>query len=169
MNRGNKAFTLVEILIVLTLFGLIFGLIAFSFHNIVKNSISLVEAGADVKNRAILFWDIQRAILSAKDIYIEENGESSILYLITAGGLFEDGVVKAVFFLEDGFLKYEEFPYNYGDIRYTGEGKVYNLGKVRKFRVEAYNGRRRLTTFRGIPEFIVINIDDQEFTVVPIK
>ncbi len=169
MNRDNKAFTLVEILIVLTLFGLIFGLIAFSFHNMVKNSINLVDLGEDIKSKARLFWDIQRAILSAKDMYIEEDGENSRLYLVTAGGLFEEGVVKAVFFVEEGFLKYEEFPYYYGDIRYTGEGKIYNLARVKEFRVEAYNGRRRLTNFKGIPEFVLIRINGQEFTVIPIK
>ncbi len=168
MNR-SKAFTLIEILVVLALFSLIFGLIAFSFHNVVRNSIHLVESGSDVKEKALLFWDIQKAVLSAKDIYIEESGENSVLYLITAGGLFSEGVVKAEFFLEEGLLHYREFPYDYGDIRYGDEGNTYKLAPLKLFKIVAFNGRNEVTNFRGIPEYIIIEMDDRKFTIVPIK
>jgi len=167
--KRNKGFTLIEILVVLALFSLIFGLISFTFYNVVKNSISLVDSGSSIKEKAILFWDIQRAILSAKDIYIEEEGENSLLYLITAGGLYTKGIVKAFFFVEENALYYREFPYDYGDIRYVKEGKTYKLARVNSFRVRAFNGRREVTNFKGIPEYLIVEIDGRKFTIVPIK
>ncbi len=168
-TNKDKAFTLVEILVVLALFGLIFSLIAFSFHNVVRNSLNLIESGSKIKDNAIVFWDLQKAVLSAKDIYIQDEGENSVLYLITAGGLFEDGVVKASFYVKDGFLYYKEFPYNYGDIRYMDEGREYKIAKVENFKVRAFNGRREVLNFRGIPEYLIVEIDGYKFTIVPLK
>jgi len=154
----SRAFTLIEVLVVLTLIGLTFSVLLLVFSRGVDSSLSLSGSSRSLVERASLFWDLQRKILGANKIEVSGNA----LYMITSGGTLYEGVVKCAYIFRDGRLFYYEFPYPYGALDEVEEEKLQELGKVSEFRVLAVVGNREEKFYEGIPDYIKVHINGEE-------
>ena len=160
-----RAFTLVEVLVVLTLIGLTFSLLLFVFSRGVDSSLNLSRRGEALSMEARLFWDLQRKILGATRIKVESNN----LYMVTSAGDFYPGVVKCAYIYRDGDLYYYEFPYPYGAIDGIEEERLYRLGKVESFEVVAVAGNREERVYEGLPLFVKVRLNGKEFLFETIR
>ncbi len=158
MNR-DRGFTLVEILITLTIIGLTLTSLFLIFSRGTTSSFHLTEESRDFKMEVSLFWDLQRKILGAKRIRIENNA----IYMNTTGGSHFPGVVKCAYYVEDGMLHYYEFPYPYKEINEFYEGIDYVIGPVRNFEVFASDGDVDETAYDGLPRYVKVVVNDREF------
>jgi len=164
MSKG-RAFTLVEVLVVLTLIGLTFSILLFVFSRGVNSSLSLSQSSERLKSEASLFWELQRKVVGASRIKVSRDG----LYMITTGGSFNGGVVKCAYLYRDGDLYYYEFPYPYGAIDEVDENGLYKLGTFTEFRVVAMERNREYEAYEGLPEFLKVYLNDREFLFKVIK
>ncbi|MEZ0360718.1 MAG: prepilin-type N-terminal cleavage/methylation domain-containing protein [Hydrogenobacter sp.] len=160
-RKGKRGFTLLEVLLVLVLIGILFGLISYTFYSLVTNSLSLAKDSERLKEDASLLWNIQRKILSSKSIYLEKDK----LFIITSAGDYYEGMVKCAYIYKDGILYYYEFPYPYGDIRFYEEDKLIKLGRFDTISFRAYKGGNFYDTFDGIPELIYVKMNNREFVI----
>ncbi len=158
MNR-SRAFTLPEVLITLTIVGLMLGSLLLVFSRGVNSSLFLTKDSESFKMEVSLFWDLERKILGAKRIRIENNS----LYMITSGGSHFPGVVKCAYYLEGDTLHYYEFPYPYGRMEELYEGIDYEVGKVENFRVYASDGKIDQSAYEGLPRYVKVVLNGREF------
>ena len=158
MSRG-RAFTLIEVLVVLTLIGLTFSILLFVFSRGVNSSLSLSESSEKLKAEASLFWELQRKVVGARKIKVDREG----LYMITSGGSFNEGVVKCAYLYKEGELYYYEFPYPYGAIDEVEEEELYRLGTFEEFKVVAVERNREFALYEGLPEFLKVHVNGREF------
>ncbi len=161
MARRSFAFTLVEVLVVLTLLGLAFGLISFSFYSYIRNALSLQESAERLRSMALLKMDIKRKILSSKEIAVKDN----MVFMITNAGSYHAGTVKCGYVYKDGELYYYEFPYPYGDIFYYEEDKLIKVAKLSRFEVWV-EGKKE---YRGRPpKWLRILMDEEKMEINPV-
>ncbi len=158
MKQG-RAFTLIEVLLVLTLLGITFSVLLFVFSRGIDSSLSITEGSEKLKAQATLFWDLQRKIFGAKDIKIEPNG----IYMLTTAGSFNKGVVKCAYIFEDGKLYYYEFPYPYGTLEEIDRKALMEIGRFESFEVRAWERGREFRTFKGLPKFVKISLEGEEY------
>jgi len=159
----KKAFTLVEVLVVLLLLGLLFGLLSYVLKAGIESSLFVVESSQRLRDESLLVWNIQRKLMSAKDAYIEEDR----LFLHTYAGDYYEGMVKCAYIFKDGTLYYYEFPYPYGSINFYEEEKLIKLAKFKSFSFLAESTGTTQKTFRGLPERYRIIIEDREYVLKP--
>ncbi len=138
---------------------MIFSLLSFVFSRGITGSLDLIENSERLKQEALLFWDLQRKILGAKNMLI--NGES--IFMFTSGGTYYEGVVKSAYVFEDGVLYYYEFPYPYGAIDEVEEDKLIELGRFEEFRIVAIRNNREFEFFSGIPDRVKVIINGKVF------
>ncbi|MFN3598517.1 MAG: prepilin-type N-terminal cleavage/methylation domain-containing protein [Aquificaceae bacterium] len=150
----RKGFTLLEVLLALTLMGVFFSTLSYVFYNTIKNSYSLSEASEVTKEEINLFWDLQRKLMGAKDIYLKK----SMLFMITSSGNYYQGVVKCGYVYKDGWLYYYEFPYPYGDMAFYEEDKLMKIGKFKELYFRAFAGDYQ-EEFRGLPQWIEVYLE----------
>ncbi len=112
-NYPKKAFTLIEVLVVVILLGVFFSTLAFTFKSIFESSLNISTGSRKLREISSLYWSLSRAIYGAKKLKLVDGRE---LYLITTGGMFYPGVVKAAYIYKNGTLYYYEFPYPYGNL-----------------------------------------------------
>ena len=165
MRSGSKAFTLIEVLVVLTLVGMTFSVLLLILSRGTDSSLNVTRGSENLKMEVRLFWDIQRKVLGAKRIRVEGNN----LYLITSAGDFYPGVVKCAYIYRDGELYYYEFPYPYGAINEVEEDKLYRLGKVEKFEVVAIERNREERAYEGLPRLVKVRLNGREFVFETIR
>ena len=163
--RKDRAFTLIEVLIVLTLIGLTFSLLLLVFSRGIDSSLNLSEGSEALKRESSLFWELQRKILGAKRIKVDRES----IYMITTGGSFNRGVVKCAYLFRDGKLYYYEFPYPYGAIDEIEEEKLYEVGKFRSFRVSVREGDRDYEVYDGMPQLVKVEVNGEEFVFETIR
>lgn len=159
MNK--KAFTLIEVLIVLTLLGLIFSILSVVFYSNIKNSLILITDSDKLKNNANIFWSINRKILSSKEILLEKGD----LYMITSAGDYYEGIVKCAYIYRGGKLLYYEFPYPYGDLRFYEEEKLHSLGLMKNFKITAFKNEKKYDEFKGMPDYFIVELEDKIFII----
>jgi len=159
----KKAFTLVEVLVVLLLLGLLFGLLSYVLKSGTESSLFVVESSQRLRDESLLVWNIQRKLMSAKDAYMEEDK----LFLHTYAGDYYEGMVKCAYIFKDGTLYYYEFPYPYGSINFYEEEKLIKLAKFKSFSFLAESAGTTQKTFRGLPEKYHIIIEDREYVLKP--
>lgn len=164
MKRG-RAFTLVEVLVVLTLLGLIFSLLLLVFWRGTDSSLNLSRRGEGLRGEVLLFWDLQRKVLGAKRIKVEGNN----LYLITSSGDFYQGVVKCAYLYKDGKLYYYEFPYPYGPMDEIDRSKLQTLGRFEEFEVRAVEGNREEKVYDGLPRFVKVRLNGKELLLETLR
>jgi len=155
----GRAFTLIEVLIVLTLLGLTFSALLLVFSRGIDSSLRITEDSERLKLKANLFWDLQRKIVGAKRIRVENNN----LYMITSGGTIYQGVVKCAYIFKNGKLYYYEFPYPYGAIDEIEEDKLQKVGEFKSFEVKVKEGNRVLNSYEGLPDEIIVKVGKDEF------
>ncbi|RLJ70877.1 prepilin-type N-terminal cleavage/methylation domain-containing protein [Hydrogenivirga caldilitoris] len=153
-----RAFTLIEVLVVLTLLGLTFSALLLVFSRGIDSSLGITEESERLKLKASLFWDIQRKITGAKRIRVENNN----LYMITSGGTIYRGVVKCAYIFKDGRLYYYEFPYPYGAIDEIEEDKLQRVATFHDFSIRVYERDREFNTYDGLPDRIKVSVEGNE-------
>lgn len=159
MKRTKLAFTLVEVLIVLSLLGLTFSILVLVFSRGVDSSLNITEGAESLKREVSLFWDLQRKIVSATRIKVEDGN----LYMFTSAGSFNEGVVKCAYIRRGDKLYYYEFPYPYGSIDDVEEEEMIPLQKIEEFEARAIVGNRELKTYEGLPHYVWVRVNDKEF------
>ncbi|SNZ16356.1 pilus assembly FimT family protein [Hydrogenobacter hydrogenophilus] len=159
--KDKKGFTLLEVLIVLMLVGILFGVLSYSFYSFLTNSTNLLADSEKLKQEANLLLDIQRKVLSAKTLYMEKDK----LFMITSVGDYYEGVVKCAYIYKDKTLYYYEFPYPYGDIRFYEEDKLIKLGRFDTFYVKAYDKGQFIDSFQGIPQVVYVKLNSHELFI----
>jgi prepilin-type N-terminal cleavage/methylation domain-containing protein len=152
--RQNKGFTLIEVLIVLTVISLVFTVLSYSLYNSIKSSIEVSNSSNSLKDKAIFFWDMERKFFTAKEIFLKNN----ILTLYNTSG-YTKGLVKSVFFVKDGFLWYYEFPYVYADPYFYDEKNSIKMFKVKDLKIYVVLNDKELTHFEGLPDYLIFEID----------
>ncbi|MCX7739237.1 MAG: type II secretion system GspH family protein [Hydrogenothermaceae bacterium] len=159
-SRRIRAFTLVEVLIVLTLLGLVFSLISFSFYNSINSSIYISQKAVEVENFAKFYWDFQRRFSTSNWIFIKKIGSNNyIITLYNTSGEFSKGLVKSVYFVKDGYLWYYEFPYVFGDPLFYEENKSIELLPLKSLQIEVISQDKKLDEFNGKSENIRMNVN----------
>lgn len=158
----KRAFTLIELLITLTLIGLVLSTISFSFFRGLDSIIRLSSEARVLSEDAILVWDLHRKLIGATDIYVSKEG----IFMISSSGSFYPGVVKCAYIYKDGWLYYYEFPYPYGDIRFYEPDRLLKLRPIRFFSARAilFDGSR-VEDFRGIPRAVEVSLDKEKIIV----
>ncbi|RUM32900.1 MAG: prepilin-type cleavage/methylation domain-containing protein [Aquifex sp.] len=157
----SEAFTLVEVLIVLSIISLIFTLLFTSLTRVVGVSLDTVKTSEKLKEEMLLFWELKRSFVGAKEILIKEGRE---VYLITSGGNRYKGVVKKAYIFKDNYLYLYEFPYPIGSIDFYEEDKLMKIGKFASFRVYALDSQGKHENFKGIPPYVIVELEKKEFT-----
>ncbi len=160
MRRG---FTLLEVLLVIALMGVFFGVLSYSFYSSARNSYLLVESAELTKEEAFLFWNLQRKISSATDLFLKKDS----LFMITSSGDYYQGVVKCAYLYRDGLIYYYEFPYPYGDISFYEEDKLVRLGRFGEVSFRAYANGQFFEEFRGIPQWVEVKTGSRTFKIAP--
>ena len=155
----NRAFTLPEVLITLTVVSLMLSSLLLVFSRGVNSSLFLTKDSESFKMEVSLFWDLERKVLGAKRIRIENNA----LYMITSGGSHFPGVVECAYYLEGDTLRYHEFPYPYGRLEDIYDGIDYELGRVESFRVYASDGNIDQSAYEGLPKYVKVVLNGREF------
>ena len=164
-NYFRRAFTLVEVLVVIALLGLVFSLLSLSFSEGIRSSLGLVSLSEELKQKAVLFWDLQRKILGAKRIRVEGGN----LFMLTSGSSLYEGFVKCAYIYRDGILYYYEFPFPYGAMDEYEEDKLMEVGRFEEFSLKVKSGNRYLESFDGLPEEVVVTVNGQEMVFTTIK
>jgi len=136
---GYSAFILLEVLLVITILGLVFSTLTLIFKNIYESSLRISSKSSKLNLRAQIFWDLTRSLYGSKRAVLKNGTE---LYLITSGGQFYGGVVKAIYLFKNGTLYYYEFPYPYGSLYDYDRKSLIELGYFDRFELLAlYNGK----------------------------
>ena len=160
---GNtfKAFTLIEVLIVLTIISLVFTTVIFSFKRVVDSSLNTIGKGENLKKELLLFWELQRAFYGAKRIMIKEGRE---VYLITSAGEKFRGLVKRAFIYKEGTLYSYEFPYPSGSLDLIEEEKLQKVNEFKNLKFYAIDSQGKHENYDGLPDYVVVEIEDKKFT-----
>ena len=157
----SKAFTLLEVLVVITLLALVLSITLVVFWRISSTSAEVSKSSARMEREALLFWDFTRSIFGAGRVAVE-NGSS--LYLITTGGRFFRGVVWCAYRFENGTLRYYEFPYPPDDWTAVPQNAVgVSLGRFKSVKFSARKGGAFFKSFKGEPEAVEVELNGERF------
>ncbi|MCS7262001.1 MAG: prepilin-type N-terminal cleavage/methylation domain-containing protein [Aquificaceae bacterium] len=158
MKRG---FTLLEVLLVLTLLGIFFGVLSYSFYSSARTSYALMESAELTREEVLLFWNLQRKFVGATDVAVRKEG----VFMITSAGDYYQGVVKCAYIYKDGWLYYYEFPYPYGDLTFYEEDRLVKVGRIRELSFRAFVGGQYLEEYRGLPQWVEVNIEGKKLSI----
>ncbi len=158
MSR-TKGFTLIEVLIVLTLLGLTFTTLTLLLNRGVDSSLNITTHAESLRSSASLFWDLQRKVAGAKSIKVKDGD----IFMVTTGGSLYPGVVKSAYLFRDGTLFYYEFPYPYGPIDEVEEDRLQAVGRFEEFYAAAVERRREFKRYEGLPRYVKVRINGREF------
>lgn len=162
-SQNSRAFTLIEILITLTLIGLIFSVLSFGIHNSINSSVSISADAKQTEEEAKFFWDFQRRVATSKQVFVKKAGDGSqMVAMYNTAGEFSKGVVKSVYFLKDGFVQYYEYPYVFGDPFFYEERSSVRLVPAKSFTVEVYVQGQRFDEYSGKPDYVVVLLNDKK-------
>ncbi|ADC89164.1 hypothetical protein Thal_0530 [Thermocrinis albus DSM 14484] len=161
ISTRADGFTLLEVLVTLTLLALVVGMSFGIFFGGVRSYTGLKERSEELRQLATLHWSLQRKLFGATQLQLS----SDSIFMITWGGDYHKGVVKAAFLYKDGTLYYYEFPYPYGDLRFYEEDKLVPLAKFPSLRFFAMVKGKLEDTYTGIPDAIVLDLPDRRIVV----
>ena len=149
-----------EVLVAVTLIGLVLSVALFTFLRGVHSSAALTAKNGKITEFANLFWDLTRAVYGAKRLYLR-NGTD--LYLVTTGGMFNPGVVQAAFLYRNGTLYYYEYPYPKGNIFDYERDKLIALYRLRDFQIIALSGGREFKNYDRKPWRLKVETEGRVF------
>lgn len=162
-KAGNtfRAFTLIEVLITLSLISLIFLITFGSYIRIINSSTDAIGRSEELYEELRLFWELNRAFVGAKEIFLKDGKE---IYLITSGGeRFKGLVFRAFISKEDGIYEYE-FPYPPRNIRFeVPEEELVFLSPLRGVKFYAYLGGQKLDSYEGLPDALIAEMNGREY------
>ncbi|MFN4319281.1 MAG: prepilin-type N-terminal cleavage/methylation domain-containing protein [Aquificaceae bacterium] len=151
----KRAFTLVEVLLVLVLMGLFFGTLSYSFYSSLRSSYLLSQSSQLTKKEILLFWDLQRKLTGATSFYLRKDA----LFMITSSGDYHQGMVKCAYIYRDGWLYYYEFPYPYGDIAFYEEDRLIKLRRFKDLSFRAFSNGSYFEEFSGLPQWVEVSFE----------
>ncbi len=146
----KRAFTLIEVLLALALMGLFLGLLSYSFYSSLRSSYLLSQSSQLTKEEILLFWNLQRKLIGATDLYLRKDA----IFMITSSGDYYQGIVKCAYIYKDGWLYYYEFPYPYGDIAFYEEDRLIKLGRFKDLSFRAFSNGSYYEEFKGLPQWV---------------
>ncbi|MEN3028100.1 MAG: type II secretion system protein [Aquificaceae bacterium] len=158
MKRG---FTLLEVLLTISLMGLFFGILSYSFYSSARNSYALLESVELTREEVLLFWNLQRKLTGARELFLRKDG----IFMVTSSGDYYQGLVKCAYVYKDGWLYYYEFPYPYGDLTFYEEDRLLKVGKFGEFYFRAFSGGQYLEEFRGIPQWVEVSFEGKSLRI----
>jgi prepilin-type N-terminal cleavage/methylation domain-containing protein len=168
----NKGFTLLELIIVITLLGIFFGLVSLIYINNIKAGLDLTSFANKEINYLSIYNQFRKQFISKYtqkniNIYITENRISFYTYY----PIFFYGAVRAEYYIKregDKYLLiYEEFPYVDGNLGQRGLKKII-LGSFKNVSIEAYSkDKNKLTNYKNkeFPKYIKLILDNEEFFI----
>ncbi len=157
----RRAFTLVEVLVVLLLISLTFTITFTAFSRVVLSSLSLLRESERVKGELLLFWELERALVGSRELLLKEGRE---LFLLTSGGSLYRGLIKKAFIYRNGVLYTYEFPYNVGSLDFYEEDKLIEVFRTEKFRILAVDAGGTHRNYEGLPPLLVVELGERRFT-----
>ena len=155
-----KAFTLLEILVVILILSVFFSTLTFLFKSSFDTASEVLTKNRELQRDIDIFWQLTRAIYGAQKLLLHNGSE---LYLITTGGIFYPGVVKAVYLYKNGTLYYYEFPYPYGSLESYNSSELKALGRFDNFALIALYGNREVKDDQGRATLFKLILDNQTF------
>ncbi|ACO03232.1 MAG TPA: prepilin-type N-terminal cleavage/methylation domain-containing protein [Persephonella sp.] len=170
--RDKRGFTLLEVLLVLTLILLVFGVVGFSYISNVRDSMDLTSRISKYTQYLSVTNQLSKQIFAR----FEKKEQNFLLdrdriSFYTLYPLFYSGAVRAEYRIkktEEGryILVYEEFPYIDGKLGWDGIKKI-TIGNFKKISFFAVDKGKIYENFRGksFPDIIKIIIDDQTFYI----
>jgi prepilin-type N-terminal cleavage/methylation domain-containing protein len=157
----RRAFTLVEVLLVVVLLSVFFGVLSYSFYSSVRSSYALSGTAQMDKETALLFWNLQRKLSGAVDLYLKKDA----LFMLTSAGDYYQGLVKCAYIYKDGWLYYYEFPYPYGDITYYEEDRLVRVGRFEGLSLRAYMNGQYVEELRGLPQWVELKLEGKTLQI----
>jgi prepilin-type N-terminal cleavage/methylation domain-containing protein len=168
----TKGFTLLELLLVITLLGIFFGLVSLIYISNIKAGLDL-SLQANQQIQILSIYNQLRKQFVAKypkgkiDIYITDDRIS----FYTLYPVFFFGAVRVEYYIkrvDDKYLLiYEEFPFVDGKLGNRGLKKMI-LGKFNNVKLEAYDNRNtKITNYKGnkFPKYIKLQIEGKELYI----
>lgn len=168
----EKAFTLLELIVVITLLSVLFALIGFTFIKNIEGSIYTSEKIYSAVKEISVYNQLEKQIFSKKttnkniSILLSENR----LSFYTGYPIFYTGFVRAEYVIQEEdnkkVLIYEEFPYIDGQLGTEGLKKV-NLGKFDNLSIEVIKDRKVYKSYKNkdFPDLIKIEIDNNIYYI----
>lgn len=162
-SPNSRAFTLVEILITLTLVGLIFSVLSYGLYSSINSSINISVEAKQTEEEAKFFWDFQRRFVTSKQVFVKKAGDGTqMVVMYNTAGEFSKGVVKSVYFLKDGFIQYYEYPYVFGDPFFYEEKESVRLVPAKSFKVEVSFQGQKFDEYSGKPDYMLVLLNDKK-------
>jgi len=168
----EKAFTLLELIVVITLLSVLFALIGFTFIKNIEGSIYTSEEIYNTVKEVSVYNQLEKQIFSKKtanrniSILLSENR----LSFYTGYPIFYTGFVRAEYIIQEEnnkkVLIYEEFPYIDGKLGTEGLKKV-NLGKFDNLSIEVIKDKKVYKSYKGknFPDLIRLEIDNNIYYI----
>jgi len=167
----DKGFTLLELLLVITLVMLVFGIVGFSFVNFLTGNARLsAQINNTIKDLSV-YNQITKQMFSlytGKKINIQIDANRISLY--TLFPVFYEGAVRAEYYIKEEnkkkILIYEEYPYVDGKLGYPGLKKMV-LGEFQSLSFEILKDGRFADQYAGqkTPPALKITADGGEYII----
>lgn len=165
----SKGFTLLELLLVLSLLLIVFGVIGFSFSSNIKQNLELSERINKTIESLSIYNQLSKQLFSG----YQKNKENfrldrNRISFYTLYPVFFSGAARAEYYVEEkegkNYLMYEEFPFIDGKLGYPGLKKQV-LGIYKQINFEVLNNNKYYETFSGkdFPQAVKIVLDGQEY------
>ncbi len=189
----TKAFTLLEVLVVLLLVSLIFTVVFSVFRSTGIGALSLTKDAEALKQKAFLKYRLKHqleGLIRDFELKKEEDGEIYLSFVTSVGEVYS-GVVQVYYRFADNKLFYCEKPfqnveadfisahnisggdkpllYRVFQNSFSCEKKEYVVGNFNKFKVRVfYRGRwySEEESFRGKPEKVEITLDNTKLIAI---
>ena len=170
--QRNKGYTLLELLLVISLLSIAFSLIGLIYINNIKGNIKLTaEVNQNIKYLSV-YNQIQKQFYSYYlNRKINIKLENNRLSFYTGYPIFYGGIVRAEYYTElseDGnyYLIYEEFPYPDGKLGFEGSKKLV-LGKFKNVNFNIMNKNKIFSSFKNkkFPNGLILEIDEKKFYI----
>ena len=172
MNLQNKkAFTILELLLVVTLLLMIFGIAGFTFINNLKGIQQISYTINEEVNNLSFFNQLSKQLFAKfekKPVNVIVERDRISFYTIMP--VFFEGAVRAEYIFEKKGDKikvvYEEFPYVDGNLGLEGIKKQL-IGIYDSVKVEVLKGDRWLENYRGreFPKIFKLVVNDEQFYI----
>ena len=167
----NRGFTLLELLLVVSLLLIVFGVVGLSFTANIKGNIELSGRINKTVEELSIYNQLAKQFFSGyTGLGTNIKLEKDRLSFYTLYPVLYFGAVRAEYYVEDfegkKKLVYEEFPYVDGKLGYGGLKKQV-LGVFKNVSFEAYTGNRFYTSYSGktFPKVLKVTLDDKEYYI----
>ncbi|WP_297057601.1 prepilin-type N-terminal cleavage/methylation domain-containing protein [Thermosulfurimonas sp.] len=168
-TKGDRGFTLLEILVVLLLLSLIFGTVVAVFRSAGRGALTLQQDAEHLYRKILLSYRLRYQIEGLlRSFRLERREDGLYMGFITSVGETYPGVVQVRYRYEDKELFYCEKPYPYGEIFSCDEGQEVSLGIFENFKIKVfYKGRwwSEDEGFFGSPEKVEVNLEGTRMIV----